>query len=144
MRKLLHWEIKESKLFIRTKNTTAETPNTKVMTQTDTKQKLIEASNGKFFKITYKNKLGDVSNYVVRTGVKKNLKGGTNYAPKGTVTLYSVSKDGDTKNFGYRTLYLDNIHSIEGKCQSMTWMRSGLKGLLIAGLGKDLVNTHML
>ena len=111
---------------------------------TDVKQKLIEASNGKFFTVIYKNKLGDVSDYVVRTGVKKNLKGGTNYAPKGTVTLYAVSKNGDRKNVGYRTLYLDNILHIEGKSKSMNWMRSGLKGCLTSGFGKDLINTHIL
>jgi hypothetical protein len=78
-----------------------------------TKEDLIKATNGKFFSVMYRNKLGDVSRYVVRTGVKKNLKGGTNYAPKGTVTLYAVSKDGDRSNFGYRTLYLDNIREMK-------------------------------
>jgi hypothetical protein len=78
-----------------------------------TKEDLIKATKGKFFSVMYRNKLGDVSRYVVRTGVKKNLKGGTNYAPKGTVTLYAVSKDGDRSNFGYRTLYLDNIREMK-------------------------------
>jgi hypothetical protein len=74
-----------------------------------TKQQIIESTKGKFFSVLYRNKLGDVSKYVVRTGVKKNIKGGTNYAPKGTVTLYAVSKNGDRTNAGYRTMYLDNI-----------------------------------
>jgi hypothetical protein len=74
-----------------------------------TKEQAIKSTNGRFFSVAYKNKLGDVSRYVVRTGVKKNLKGGTNHAPKGTVTLYAVSKNGDRTNAGYRTLYLDNI-----------------------------------
>lgn len=78
-----------------------------------TKEDLIKATKGKFFSVMYRNKLGDVSRYVVRTGVKKNLKGGTNHAPKGTVTLYAVSKDGDRSNFGYRTLYLDNIREMK-------------------------------
>ena len=78
-----------------------------------TKRQIIESTKGKFFSVLYRNKLGDVSKYVVRTGVKKNLKGGTNYAPKGTVTLYAVSKDGDRSNFGYRTLYLDNIREMK-------------------------------
>ena len=80
-----------------------------------TKQQIIESTKGKFFSVLYRNKLGDVSKYVVRTGVKKNLKGGTNHAPKGTVTLYAVSKDGDRSNFGYRTLYLDNIREVKAK-----------------------------
>jgi hypothetical protein len=74
-----------------------------------TKEQAIKSTNGRFFSVAYKNKLGEVSRYVVRTGVKKNLKGGTNHAPKGTVTLYAVSKNGDRTNAGYRTLYLDNI-----------------------------------
>lgn len=77
------------------------------------KEQAIKSTNGKFFSVMYRNKLGDVSRYVVRTGVKKNLKGGTNNAPKGTVTLYAVSKDGDRSNFGYRTLYLDNIREMK-------------------------------
>jgi hypothetical protein len=80
-----------------------------------TKQQIIDSTKGKFFSVLYRNKLGDVSRYVVRTGVKKDLKGGTNYAPKGTVTLYAVSKDGDRTNFGYRTLYLANIREVKAK-----------------------------
>jgi hypothetical protein len=76
------------------------------------KEQAIKSTNGRFFSVMYRNKLGDVSRYVVRTGVKKDLKGGTNHAPKGTVTLYAVSKDGDRSNFGYRTLYLDNIREM--------------------------------
>lgn len=85
-----------------------------------TKQQIIESTKGKFFSVLYRNKLGDVSKYVVRTGVKKNLKGGTNHAPKGTVTLYAVSKDGDRSNFGYRTLYLDNIREVKAKNWEVT------------------------
>jgi hypothetical protein len=85
-----------------------------------TKQQIIESTNGRFFSILYRNKLGDVSRYVVRTGVKKNLKGGTNHAPKGTVTLYAVSKDGDRSNFGYRTMYLDNIREVKAKNWEVT------------------------
>ena len=77
------------------------------------KEDLIKATNGRFFSVMYRNSLGDVSKYVVRTGVKKNLKGGTNHAPAGTVTLYSVSKDGDRSNCGYRTLYLKNIREMK-------------------------------
>ena len=77
------------------------------------KEQAIKSTNGRFFSVMYRNKLGDVSRYVVRTGVKKNLKGGTNHAPKGTVTLYAVSKDGDRSNFGYRTMYLDNIREMK-------------------------------
>ncbi len=76
------------------------------------KEQAIKSTKGKFFSIVYKNKLGDVSKYVVRTGVWKHLKGGTNNAPKGTVTLYAVSKNGDRKNAGYRTMYLDNIREM--------------------------------
>ena len=77
------------------------------------KEQAIKSTNGRFFSVMYRNKLGDVSRYVVRTGVKKNLKGGTNNAPAGTVTLYSVSKDGDRSNCGYRTLYLNNIREMK-------------------------------
>lgn len=76
---------------------------------------LIDSTKGKFFSVKYKNKLGDVSKYVVRTGVWKHLKGGTNNAPQGTVTLYAVSKDGDKTNAGYRTMYLDNIKEVKSK-----------------------------
>jgi hypothetical protein len=77
------------------------------------KKQVINSTNGRFFSVMYKNKLGDVSKYVVRTGVKKNLKGGTNHAPEGTVTLYAVSKNGDKTNAGYRTMYLDNIKEMK-------------------------------
>ena len=79
------------------------------------KQRTIEATGGKFFTIMYKNKLGDTAKYVVRTGVKKGLKGGTNFCPSGAVTLYAVSKDGDSSNCGFRSLYLDNIVWMKGK-----------------------------
>lgn len=76
---------------------------------------LIDSTKGKFFSVKYKNKLGDVSKYVVRTGVWKYLKGGKNNAPQGTVTLYAVSKNGDRKNAGYRTMYLDNMKEVKAK-----------------------------
>ena len=79
------------------------------------KQRTIEATGGKFFTIKYKNKLGDESTYVVRTGVRKGLKGGTNFCPAGAITLYSVSKNGDKTNAGFRSLYLDNIVWMSGK-----------------------------
>jgi hypothetical protein len=79
------------------------------------KLKKIGDTNGKFFSIVYKNKLGDASKYIVRTGVKKGLKGGTNYCPEGAITLYSVSKDGDRTNCGFRSLYIDNIVKIKNK-----------------------------
>jgi len=78
------------------------------------KKATIGRTNGKFFSIVYKNKLGDVSKYVVRTGVKKGLKGGNNYCANDAVTLYSVSKDGDRSNSGFRSLYIDNIIEIKG------------------------------
>jgi hypothetical protein len=79
------------------------------------KQRTIEATGGKFFTIMYKNKLGDQNTYVVRTGVKKGVKGGPNNCPIGAITLYAVSKNGDRTNAGFRSLYLDNIVWMSGK-----------------------------
>ena len=90
----------------------------------NTKQQIIESTKGKFFSVLYRNKLGDVARYVVRTGVWKHLKGGTNNAPKGTVTLYAVSKNGDRTNAGYRTMYLDNIREMKAK----NWEVSSIGG----------------
>jgi hypothetical protein len=88
------------------------------------KERTIEATGGKFFSIYYKSKLGDASTYVVRTGVKKNLKGGTNYCPQGAVTLYSISKDGDKTNCGFRSLYLDNIVWMKGKAIDKAYFKA--------------------
>ena len=78
------------------------------MTTKDIKQK-IQESNGKFFSVVYENKQGQRDNYVVRTGVKKHLKGGKNYCPEGAVTLYAVTKNGMHDFAGYRTMYLDRL-----------------------------------
>jgi len=78
------------------------------MTTENIKQAIVE-SNGKFFSIVYENKKGERNNYVVRTGVKRFLKGGQNYCPAGAVTLYAVTKNGKRDSAGYRTMYLDNI-----------------------------------
>ena len=83
---------------------------------TENIKQAIAQSNGKFFSILYKkNQVNDVSKYVVRTGVKKGLKGGTNYCPNGAVTLYCVSKDGDSTNFGFRSFYVEKIVEIKSK-----------------------------
>lgn len=78
------------------------------MTTTSIKQAIAE-SNGKFFSVSYVNKQGETSNYVVRTGVTKHLKGGKNYCPEGAVTLYAVTKNGMRDFAGYRTMYLDRL-----------------------------------
>jgi hypothetical protein len=78
------------------------------MTTENIKQAIAE-SNGKFFSIVYENKEGERNNYVVRTGVKKHLKGGNNYCPAGAVTLYAVSKNGKSESAGYKTMYLDKL-----------------------------------
>jgi hypothetical protein len=78
------------------------------MTTENIKQAITE-SNGKFFAVVYESKSGERNNYVVRTGVKKHLKGGINYCPQGAITLYAVSKNGSRENAGYRTMYLDKL-----------------------------------
>lgn len=74
------------------------------------KKKKISESAGRFFSILYRNKKGEVNNYVVRTGVKKNLKGGTNNCPNNAVTLYAVTKNGKREDAGYKTMFVDNIN----------------------------------
>ena len=69
---------------------------------------IIKATDGKFFSIYYTNNKGETSKYVVRTGVKKGLKGGTNHCPLDAVTLYTVMKNGKRET-GFRTLYIDKI-----------------------------------
>jgi len=69
---------------------------------------IIKATDGKFFSIYYTNNRNETSKYVVRTGVKKGLKGGTNHCPSDAVTLYTVLKNGK-KEAGYRTMYIDRI-----------------------------------
>jgi hypothetical protein len=73
------------------------------------KKKKIGETAGRFFSILYKNKKGETNNYVVRTGVKKHLKGGTNNCPNNAVTLYAVTKNGKREEIGYKTMYVDNI-----------------------------------
>jgi hypothetical protein len=69
---------------------------------------MIKATDGRFFSIYYTNSKGEKSKYIVRTGVKKGLKGGKNYCPSDAVTLYAVSKDGK-REMGFRTMYIDKI-----------------------------------
>lgn len=69
----------------------------------------IENSNGRFFSIVYENSKGERNNYVVRTGVWKHLKGGTNHCPSNAVTLYAVSKNGNREMAGYKTMYLSKM-----------------------------------
>jgi len=76
---------------------------------TESIRQAIAESNGKFFGVVYENKKGERNNYVVRTGVKKHLKGGKNYCPEGAVTLYAVLKNGKREESGYRTMYLDKL-----------------------------------
>lgn len=76
---------------------------------TENIKKAIAESNGKFFSIVYENKQGERNNYVVRTGVKKNLKGRENHCPINAITLYAVSKNGKAEHAGYKTMYLDMI-----------------------------------
>jgi hypothetical protein len=78
------------------------------MTTKDIKQK-IQESNGKFFSVVYENQRGERSNYVVRTGVVKHLKGGKNFCPENAVTLYAVTKNGMHDFAGYKTMYLDRL-----------------------------------
>jgi hypothetical protein len=72
-------------------------------------QQAIAESNGKFFSVVYENKFGERNNYVVRTGVKKNLKGGKNYCPEGAVTLYAITKNGKHEGAGFKNMYLDKL-----------------------------------
>lgn len=76
---------------------------------TENIKQAIAESNGKFFGVVYENKKGERNNYVVRTGVKKHLKGGTNNCPQGAITLYAVTKNGKRDSIGYKTMYLDKL-----------------------------------
>ena len=76
---------------------------------TENIKQAIAESNGKFFGVVYENKKGERNNYVVRTGVKKHLKGGTNNCPQGAITLYAVTKNGRRDSIGYKTMYLDKL-----------------------------------
>jgi hypothetical protein len=78
------------------------------MTATSIKQAIAE-TNGRFFAVVYENKKGERNNYVVRTGVKKFLKGGKNYCPENAITLYAVTKNGKHEEAGYKTMYLEKI-----------------------------------
>ena len=73
---------------------------------------LINLTKGKFFSIVYVDKKGQESKFVVRTGVRKHLKGGTNHCPTDAVTLYAVTKNGKHDEAGYKTLYVDKIKCI--------------------------------
>ncbi len=70
---------------------------------------IIKATNGKFFSIHYTNKKGETNKYIVRTGVRKGLKGGTNHCPPDAVTLYAVTKNGKRESIGFKTMFVDKI-----------------------------------
>ena len=72
---------------------------------------IIKATDGKFFSINYVNNKGEKNSYVVRTGVKKGLKGTGRPCPLDAVNLYVISKNGkkDQESIGFRTLYINKI-----------------------------------
>jgi hypothetical protein len=76
---------------------------------------IIKKTSGKFCKIKYRKKNGEVGVYNVRTGVKKGLTGVGKYPVPNSVTVYSVSK----KNIGYKTFLEEGIISIE--CGKIKW-----------------------
>lgn len=84
-----------------------------------TKQEIINSTNGKFFSVVYINKKGESAKYIMRTGVTKGLKGGKSNCPQGAVTLYSISKNGNRENAGFRSMYLDKMVSIKTKHYEM-------------------------
>jgi hypothetical protein len=74
----------------------------------------IRETNGKFFSIVYENKQGEQNKYVVRTGVKKGVKGKPfgNYCPHDAVTLYAVTKNGKHDEAGFKMMYIDKMKCI--------------------------------
>lgn len=76
-----------------------------------TVRNLIRLTNGKFFSVVYENKEGEQNKFVVRTGVKKGVKGRPfgNYCPFDAVTLYAVTKNGKREESGFKMMYLDKI-----------------------------------
>lgn len=72
---------------------------------------VIQATKGKFVSVTYKNKKGEVKQYIVRTGVKKYLSGGTKPIVPDSVTVFSVTGN----NPGYKTFLSEGIQSIKFK-----------------------------
>ena len=71
---------------------------------------IIKATDGKFFSIYYTNNYGERNKYVVRTGVKKGLKGGrVDKSSADWTTLYVVMKNGKREGAGFRTMYFDRI-----------------------------------
>lgn len=83
---------------------------------------IIKKTSGKFCKIKYRKKTGEVGTYNVRTGVKKNLTGIRNHPAfdgpvPNSVTVYSVAKG----NIGYKTFLEEGIISIE--CGKIKWKK---------------------
>lgn len=78
---------------------------------------IIKKTSGKFCKIKYRKKTGEVGTYNVRTGVKKNLTGIGKHPVPNSVTVYSVAKG----NIGYKTFLEEGIISIE--CGKIKWKK---------------------
>lgn len=70
---------------------------------------LILGTNGKFAKIIFKKKSGEIREMVFRVGVRKGLVGGVNKAAHISkyVTVY------DVVNKGYRHVNLETVQSIK-------------------------------
>ena len=75
----------------------------------------VKATAGKFASVVYTNAQGETKSYVVRTGVKKHLRGGTKPLVENSVTVYSVTSK------GYRTFKAEGIKSV--KCGSLVWSK---------------------
>jgi hypothetical protein len=70
---------------------------------------IIKSTKGKFFGISYTNKMGETKSYTCRMGVRKHLRGGEKYFVPDSVTVYSVTGN----NRGYKTFVLEQINSIK-------------------------------
>lgn len=75
----------------------------------DMLRSLILGTNGKFAKIIFKKKSGEIREMVFRTGVRKGLVGGTNKVShiNKYITVY------DVVNKGYRHVNLETVQSIK-------------------------------
>lgn len=69
---------------------------------------IIRDRKGKFVKVFYTNQKGITKPYIVRTGVKKHLMGGSKPPVPDSITVYSVTAG----NTGYKTFVRSGIRAI--------------------------------
>lgn len=69
--------------------------------------------SGKFFTVRYRKKDGELTTLNVHGGVKRNLKGGSNYARENVhITVFDCNRERKSGQ-GYRTLIIDGIEAVK-------------------------------